>query len=125
MNVWKNLLLRVWSMSIGRFYANLTRSIVQKIAITGKPKSTYSFERKIKILPDKVWVTDSFDASIPFTRVSVGSDATSIYVANSLTYQESRLCPWQHVDLKNHPIEKGMRVWRMEYFRGSGHSPKN
>ncbi len=123
MNVWKSILLRIWCISIGRFHANLTRSIVQKIAITGKPKSAYDFERKIEILPDKVLVTDSFHAAIPFKRISVGSDATSIYVANSLTYQESRLCPWQHADLKNLPIENGKRVWRREYFRGSGHSP--
>ena len=60
MNVWKSILLRIWCISIGRFHANLTRSIVQKIAITGKPKSAYDFERKIEILPDKVLVTDSF-----------------------------------------------------------------
>ena len=123
MNVWKSILLRIWCISIGRFHANLTRSIVQKIAITGKPKSAYDFERKTEILPDKVLVTDSFHAAIPFKGISVGSDATSIYVANSLTYQESRLCPWQHADLKNLPIENGKRVWRREYFRGSGHSP--
>ena len=29
------------------------------------------------------------------TRVMVGSDATSIYVANSNTYQESVLLPWR------------------------------
>ena len=93
MSVFKNLLLRFWCLTIGRFNANLTRSIVQKIAITGKPKTQYLFERSIELLPDKVCVTDYLDPSIPFNRLSVGSDATSIYVANSLTYQESRLCP--------------------------------
>ena len=38
MTVFKQLLLRLWLVIIGRFNANLTRSIVQKIAITGKPK---------------------------------------------------------------------------------------
>ena len=36
---------------------------------------------------------------------------------NSLTYQESRLCPWQHADLEKLPIEKGYRVWAREYSR--------
>jgi len=125
MNVWKSLLLRIWCASIGRLYPNLTRFIIQKIAITGKPKSQYCFERKIEIHKEKVVVTDSFDATIPLRRMSVGSDATSIYVANSLTYQESRLCPWQHASLKNLPIEDGKRLWRREYFRGSGHSTNN
>jgi hypothetical protein len=123
MSVFKNLLLRFWCLSIGRFNANLTRSIVQKIAITGKPKTQFIFERIIELLPDKVRVTDYLDPSIPFNRLSVGSDATSIYVANSLTYQESRLCPWQHANWQNLPIMNGKKVWSREYFRGSKHSP--
>ena len=123
MSVLKNLLLRVWCFLIGRFNANLTRSLVQKIAITGKPKTRYRFQREIEILPDRIRVTDRLDPGIPFKRLSIGSDATSIYVANSLTYQESRLCPWQHADWKNLPVENGKKTWTREYFRGSGHSP--
>ena len=116
-NIWKNLMLRLWCVTIGRLNANLTRSVIQKIAITGKPKTNYRFLRKIKILKNRVQVTDYIDVKIPLKRLSVGSDATSIYVANSLTYQESRLCPWQHADLEKLPIEKGYRVWAREYSR--------
>ncbi len=123
MSVVKNLLLRLWCLFIGRFHANLTRSLIQKLAITGKPKTAYEFEREIEILPDRVRVTDRLSPAIPFRRLSVGSDATSIYVANSLTYQESRLCPWQHADWENLPLENGKKTWTREYFRGSGHSP--
>ena len=123
MSVLKNLILRAWCLLIGRFNANLTRSLVQKIAITGKPKTKFDFEREINILPDRVRVTDRLSSNIPFRRLSIGSDATSIYVANSLTYQESRLCPWQHADWEKLPVENGKRVWSREYFRGSGHSP--
>tara|TARA_B100000989_G_scaffold295112_1_gene275461 strand:+ start:62 stop:1798 length:1737 start_codon:yes stop_codon:yes gene_type:complete len=125
MSVYKNLLLRFWCLTIGRFNANLTRLIVQKIAITGKPKTHYIFERSIELLPEKVRVTDYLDPSTPFNRLSVGSDATSIYVANSLTYQESRLCPWQHANWESLPIVNGKKVWSREYFRGSKHSPYN
>ena len=110
-------MLRIWCVTIGRLNANLTRSVIQKIAITGKPKTNYRFLRKIKILKNRVQVTDYIDVKIPLKRLSVGSDATSIYVANSLTYQESRLCPWQHADLEKLPIEKGYRVWAREYSR--------
>ena len=81
------------------------------------------FEREIEVLSDRVRVTDRLSRDTPFRRLSVGSDATSIYVANSLTYQESRLCPWQHADWGKLPIENGQKVWVREYFRGSGHSP--
>ena len=79
--------------------------------------------RFFPLLPDRIRVTDRLDPGIPFKRLSIGSDATSIYVANSLTYQESRLCPWQHADWKNLPVENGKKTWTREYFRGSGHSP--
>ena len=124
MTVFKQLLLRIWVLFIGRFNANLTRSIVQKIAITGKPKLPYKFERKIEILSDRIKVIDYFPTSMPIKRISVGSDATSIYVANSLVFQESRLNPWQHADLKSLPKENDRYVWEREYYRGSGHDAK-
>ena len=61
---------------------------------------------------------------MPLKRLSIGSDATSIYVANSLVFQESRLSPWQHADLSTLPVENEFKVWRRSYFRGSGHSPQ-
>ena len=93
------------------------------MAITGKPKLPYRFQRSITIYPDKVMVEDKFPKDMPLRRISVGSDATSIYVANSLTHQESRLCPWQHANLENLPSKDGWRVWKRTYFRGSGHDP--
>ena len=122
MTVFKQLLLRAWVLLIGRFNANLTRSIVQRIAITAKPKLSYRFKRTINIEPEKVIVIDEIPVDMPFKRLSVGSDATSIYVANSLVYQESTLCPWQHADLEQLPIRDNHRIWRREYYRGSGHS---
>jgi hypothetical protein len=124
MSIFKQLLLRLWLLSIGRFNANLTRSIVQKIAITGKPKTQYRFKRRITIQDGKSIVKDHFPANMPLKRISVGSDATSIYVANSLVFQESRLCPWQHANLSSLPICDEQKVWERTYFRGSGHSPK-
>ena len=123
MSVFKQLLLRGWLLLIGRFNANLTRSIIQKMAITGKPKLPYRFHRKITISEDKVYVEDKFPTNMPIKRISIGSDATSIYVANSLTHQESRLCPWQHADLFSLPVEDNMYIWKRTYFRGSGHDP--
>ena len=123
MSVFKQLLLRLWLLTVGRFNANLTRSIIQKIAITGKPKTSYRFERKISVEKDRVLVTDFIPEKMPLKRLSVGSDATSIYVANSLVFQESRLSPWQHANLSSLPIKNGMKVWQRSYFRGSGHSP--
>ena len=119
MTVLKQLILRAWVLVIGRFNANLTRSLVQKVAITGKPKAPYRFARRIEIEDDRVVVTDRFPADMPLKRLSVGSDATSIYVANSNVYQESVLCPWRHADPASLPVESGRRVWRREYARAA------
>ena len=124
MTVFKQLLLRLWLVTIGRFNANLTRSIVQKIAITGKPKTSYRFKRVISVNSKEVKVTDFISENMPLKRLSIGSDATSIYVANSLVFQESRLTPWQHANLSSLPTENGQRVWQRSYFRGSRHSPE-
>ena len=124
MTVFKQLLLRLWLVTIGRFNANLTRSIVQKIAITGKPKTSYRFKRVISVNSKEVKVTDFISNNMPLKRLSIGSDATSIYVANSLVFQESRLSPWQHANLSSLPTENGQRVWQRSYFRGSRHSPE-
>jgi hypothetical protein len=123
MSVFKQLLLRGWLLVIGRYNANLTRSIIQKMAITGKPKLPYRFSRSITIERDRVHVVDKFPVNMPIKRISVGSDATSIYVANSLTHQESRLCPWQDADLESLPKDDQFFTWSRSYFRGSGHDP--
>jgi hypothetical protein len=93
------------------------------MAITGKPKLPYRFKRTITIDDERVTVEDRFPRDMPLKRISIGSDATSIYVANSLTHQESRLCPWQHADINNLPKEGNQCVWERTYFRGSGHGP--
>jgi len=120
----KVVIFRLLLLTVGRFDANLTRSLLQKILITGKPATAFRFKRTIRLPPDKVVVTDYIPVDAPFRRLSCGSDATSIYVANSNVYQESVLCRWQHADLAALPREGAFRVWRREYYRGSGHSPK-
>jgi hypothetical protein len=124
MTVLIQILMRLWMVLIGRFNANLTRSMIQKIAITGKTRSKYKYIRKIKIFDDKIIVKDYIDDKLPVERLSIGSDATSIYIASSQVYQESRLCRWQNTDWFKLPKESNYRVWEREYYRGSGHSLK-
>lgn len=117
----KNIVFRCLLLTIGRFNANLTRRLLQKILITGKPRLEWSFSRTLKFEADRVVVEDRFPRNVPWQRLSVGSDGTSIYVANSNVYQESVLCPWQEVDAGTLPTQGEERVWRREYFAGSGH----
>jgi hypothetical protein len=120
----KNIVFRVLLLTIGRFHANLTRSLLQRILITGKPATPWWVERVIEFREDRVIVEDRIDGAAPIEHLGVGSDATSIYVANSNVYQESVLCPWQEARWEELPARDGARVWRREYFRGSGHDPE-
>jgi hypothetical protein len=119
----QNVIFRMLMLTVGRFNANLVRSTLQKILITGKPTTGFEVSRTIEFLDDRVVVEDRVPVGVPLRRLAVGSDATSIYVANSNVYQESVLCPWQHADVEKLPVEDGQRIWRREYFRGSGHGP--
>jgi hypothetical protein len=121
-NPFQNILFRIFLLVVGRFHANLTRSILQKILITGKPYTNYYFKRIIKFNKTEVYIEDQLPAEMPVQRLSIGSDATSIYVANSNVYQESVLCRWQHIDWNKLPFREKVKVWGREYYRGSHHS---
>ena len=91
----KQILFRLLNLSLGRFFPDLLRSLLQKLLITGKQRTELPFERVLKFTEGRLQVTDSLPQGAGFLRLSVGSDATSIYVAASNVYQESVLgCPW-------------------------------
>src|SRR5690606_37613503 len=94
----KQLVFRVLLLTIGRFNANMVRSLLQKILITGKARVPIRWHRAIKFDDDSINITDRVEVQekgIRFKRLASGSDATSIYVANSNVYQDSVLLPWQ------------------------------
>lgn len=96
----KQILFRVLNLTFGRFNPNLLRTILQKILITGKPRTDATYARKITLGPDAIEIEDTIsrpEGGARFASLSAGSDATSIYVANSNVYQKSVLLPW--VDL--------------------------
>ena len=93
------VVFRLLLLTMGRFSPNLTRSLIQKLLITHKPRSAYRFRRTVRFLDAGVEIEDDMPDAMPVKRLSAGSDATSIYVANSNVYQESVLtCPWQHAN---------------------------
>ncbi|MFW6050960.1 MAG: hypothetical protein ACODAU_07290 [Myxococcota bacterium] len=105
----KQMAFRTMNLTVGRLGPNLVRGALQKVLITGKPRSDVRFERTIELREDDVVVRDRIDASesrARFTRLAVGSDATSIYVANSNVFQESVLEPWHFYDTEAHTLDR-------------------
>jgi hypothetical protein len=93
----KQIAFRTVNMTVGRLSANALRSTLQKVLITGKPFTNIRFQRDIDLTDDDIVIRDKIDmagSNIKIDKVMVGSDATSIYVANSNTFQESVLLPW-------------------------------
>ena len=89
-------------LTIGRFNANLVRSLLQKILITGKAPVPVRFRRRMRFEAEAFTVADEIvlpdDTSFTLKRLAAGTDATSIYVANSNVFQESVLLPWTWFD---------------------------
>ncbi|MFZ4573383.1 MAG: hypothetical protein ACOYN0_03230, partial [Phycisphaerales bacterium] len=112
-----NIIFRAGMITVGRFNANLVRSTLQKVLITGKSATPWMVSRRIEFRDGEVVVEDRVPVDCPLTELAAGSDATSIYVANSNVFQESVLCPWHWCDVTKLPVEGGERVWRRVYRR--------
>ncbi len=93
-----NILFRGFMITVGRFGANFVRKVLQKILIVQKAPLPMTYRRELCVGDDALVVRDTVRAEgQTFKRLSMGTDATSIYVANSNTYQESVLLPWTHL----------------------------
>ncbi|MCC7391660.1 hypothetical protein IT571_04795, partial [Candidatus Sumerlaeota bacterium] len=95
----KQVLFRLFMITVGRFNANAVRATLQKILIVQKAPLKIHFRRHIALTPDGITITDEIvnREEVRFRRLSWPTDATSIYVANSNVFQESTLHPWQQV----------------------------
>jgi hypothetical protein len=109
----KQIAFRSVNLTVGRLSANALRATLQKVLITGKPFTDVRFHRSIELTDDDVVVRDAIDLAgkdLDVTRVVVGSDATSIYVANSNTFQESVLLPWREYPSAAETLRKEGKV---------------
>jgi hypothetical protein len=90
------VILRLVMLSVGRFFPNLIRKLLQRMLITGKKPAPFTFSRLLK-WKDDVWcVSDEVRAKDwnDVIAAGIGCDQTSIYVVMSRTFQKSQLQPW-------------------------------
>jgi hypothetical protein len=94
--------LRVVMLTVGRFFPNLIRRILQRILIVGKIKAPFQFVRQLTWQDGQWQIADELysDRWDTVQSVAIGSDQTSIYVVMSRTYQSGQLQPW--LDLSDH-----------------------
>lgn len=109
----KQIAFRLMNLTVGRANPNLVRTALQKLLITGKPKGKVRFRRTIELSEDRLTIRDRLSQSggrRRYEKLLIGSDATSIYVANSTNFQESMLLPW--IDCSEHlgPLNEAGQV---------------
>jgi hypothetical protein len=102
MTTFNLILLRTIMLSIGYFYPNLIRVLLQRYLITGKKPTPFIFKRKIEWEGEKLKIEDSLftDRWDDVEDVCIGPDQTSIYVAMSRTYQTGQLQDWITLNFK-------------------------
>lgn len=90
------LILRVVMLTLGRFFPNLIRKLLQKMLITGKKEAPFYFLRRLQWENNQWRVTDELQAKTwdQVVSVGMGADQTSIYVVMSRTFQRGQLQPW-------------------------------
>jgi len=90
------MILRVVMLTVGRFFPNLIRSLLQKILIVGKTPAPFRFIRRLHWFNGQWTVSDELKAEAwdNVLTAGIGADQTSIYVVMSRTFQAGQLQPW-------------------------------
>ncbi|MEB3356904.1 MAG: hypothetical protein VKK04_09275 [Synechococcales bacterium] len=103
------LLLRVVMLTVGRFFPNLIRKLLQKVLITGKTKAPFTFIRSLQWREGQWQITDELrsDRWESVVAIALGGDQTSIYVVMSRTFQMGQLQPWLDLTEKVKQLQPG------------------
>jgi hypothetical protein len=90
------IILRVVMLTVGRFFPNLIRKILQKILIVGKQRAPFDFSRYLYWENEQWKVVDELHSPSWENVIAggIGCDQTSIYVVMSRTFQKGQLQPW-------------------------------
>jgi hypothetical protein len=103
------LLLRVVMLTVGRFFPDLIRQVLQKLLIVGKTEAPFRFHRRFEWNGDRWTARDTLQSGAWETVVAagIGGDQTSIYVVMSRTFQSGQLQPWLDLSKQVAELEPG------------------
>ena len=115
------LILRGVMFTVGRFFPDLIRKLLQKVLITGKKSAPFEFTRRLRWQGDSWQVEDELrtvDGLADWDEVvaaGIGADQTSIYVVMSRTFQSGQLQPWMDLTAQVRGLKPGepLRVVRV------------
>jgi hypothetical protein len=103
------LILRLLMFSLGRFFPDLVRKLLQRLLITGKQAAPFQFQRTLKRTNGTWTINDELQADswANVVAAGIGSDQTSIYVVMSRTFQAGQLQPWLDLTAEVHRLGPG------------------
>lgn len=103
------MILRVVMLTVGRFFPNLIRKILQKVLIVGKKDAPFQFTRRLRWQQGHWYVSDELraDSWSDVISAGIGCDQTSIYVVMSRTFQVGQLQPWLDLTEKLQSLSLG------------------
>jgi hypothetical protein len=101
--------LRGVMYTVGRFFPNLIRRLLQRMLITGKKTAPYTFNRSFVWKDDTLVIEDELNAETweNVAGVALGVDQTSIYVVMSRTFQVAQMQSWQDLTLQAQNLKSG------------------
>ncbi len=96
MTTFNLVVLRFLMLSVGRYFPDLIRKVLQRILITGKKPAPLGFLRRLAWSGDRLRVSDELTAPAweKVRAVGIGASQTSIYVVMSRTFQPGQMQPW-------------------------------
>ena len=109
MTTFNLLVLRFLMLSVGRFFPDLIRKLLQKLLITGRKPAPLQFMRRITWESGRLKVRDELRTPdwTKIHAVGVGGSQTSIYVVMSRTYQAGQLQPWLDLTARIRVLPEG------------------
>lgn len=96
MNPLAMVISRVVMLTVGRFFADKVRRLLQRLLVTGKRPAPFRFHRQLEWQGEKLAVTDRLEADSwdGVEACGIGGQQTSICVVMSRTFQPAQLQPW-------------------------------
>ncbi|HEV7866901.1 MAG TPA: hypothetical protein VGO90_04425, partial [Chthoniobacteraceae bacterium] len=109
MTTFNLIALRGLMFTVGRFFPDLIRKILQRILITGKKSAPLEFTRTLAWNHEQLNINDQLSSPSwdKVHAVGIGSSQTSIYVVMSRTWQAGQLQPWLDLTAQVRALKNG------------------
>jgi hypothetical protein len=93
----KSIALRLAMLTLGRFFPDLVRRLLQRLLVTGRREAPFAFRREL-IWHDGGWtITDSITPDRSWDKVraiGIGNAQVSTTTVMARVWQEAQLAPW-------------------------------